>query len=466
MDCEITIAMASVLIAWVSDADIEAAGPSKVLDSRIHRVVADEFYANVILLATQSKKAVRQYRKWLSQEVGTPIELDRVKLNSDLDYAEVMEVTGVALENARLRLDEEEIEWSFLLGSESPILDAVLIQLAQSHGAELLHWSMKEGLKVVESRPEVASSKEESAFAASKGHELVTSGPVMEGLSKRALKLAALNVPVLIHGEIGTGRELLAYAIHGASNRKDSGFIVVDCDTSDVVDLDAQLLGEGGALWLRSTVFLESVDALSTALQARLTRVLRDGKLGNRVLRARVIASTEKTPPELLNAIRIDLFHLLAVGCVYVPPLRERVEEILNLSEIILKKTNSELGSKATISNAAKELLLAFHWPGNLRELEGTLRRAAVLADGEIQVEDLEASLIAPSRKVREDSKNSSHEVVLGARSLQEVLDDQARQIILNTLSQNDGNKSKTADILGISSYQTLTNWMKRLGIS
>lgn len=453
--------MASVLIAWVSDADIEAAGPSKVLDSRIHRVVADEFYANVILLSTQSKKTVRQYRKWLSQEVGTPIELDRVKLNSDLDYAEVMEVTIAALENARLRLDEEEIEWSFLLGSESPILDAVLIHLAQSHGAELLHWTTREGLKVVESRPEVSSGKDE-AFGGTKDHELVTSGPVMEGLSKSALKLATLTVPVLIHGEIGTGRELLAYAIHSASNRKDSGFIVVDCDTSEVIDLDAQLFGEGGALWMRSTVFLESIDALSTALQARLTRVLRDGKLGNRVLRARVIASTEMSPSDLLSAIRIDLFHLLAVGCIYVPPLRERVEEILNLSEIILKKVISELGAKTSISNEAKELLVSYHWPGNLRELEGTLRRAAVRASGEIQAEDLKESVIAPVRQ-RGGGKS---DVVLGARSLQDVLDEQARQIIINTLSHNDGNKSKTADVLGMSSYQTLSNWMKRLGIS
>jgi transcriptional regulator of acetoin/glycerol metabolism len=449
--------MASVLIAWVSDADIDATGPNKVAESRIHRVVADEFYANVILLSTQSKKAARSFRKWLSQEVGTPIELDRVKLNSELDFNEVYDATLGALEGARVRIDEEEIEWSFLLGSESPILDAVLIHLAQSHGAELLHWTPSEGLKVIDSRMDLGQIKPERTLSGTKPEaDLEAGGPVLEKLSKHALELAKKQVPVLIHGEIGVGRELLAEAMHGASSRREAPFFVMDCDTAALEDLDHVLFAENGVLWTRATVFLESIHALPAALQARLTRVLRDGRIQSKSLRARIIASTDLAPEALLSAIRPDLFHLLAIGIVHVPPLRQRKEEILSIAELILRKLSEDFSRNFTLASGCEEVLVTHNWPGNLRELEGTLRRASLLSGDEISIATLSASIIRAG---------AAPKAPIEVSDLQEYLDAIARDVIAQTMERVEGNKTQAARELGLNSYQTLTNWMKRLGV-
>lgn len=455
--------MASVLIAWVSDADIEAAGPNKILDSRIHRVVADEFYAHVILLGTQSKKAARQYRKWLASEVGVPIELDRVKLNSEFDLVEVQEVTIAALEGVRERIDEEEIEWSFLLGSESPIFDAVLIQLAQTrYSAELLHYSTRDGLRVLEMRPGLPPLDRKAEPASLEVEpdleKLPAANPVTEELSRTARHLASLQVPVLIYGEPGTGRELLAESMHRVSARRDSTFAVVDCDVESAESLDRLLFGEAGLLFSRCTLFMESVDALPLLIQAKLTRALRDSKVQTRSVRARILASTTFSPQALLsnNLVRAELVHLLAIGIIRVPSLRERGEEILQFAETILHALSSEHGKALSLTPESKDLIKILEWPGNLRELQGTLRRAALISDSEIDVSQIRESLILPL-KTKQISENFQ---------IQNVLDDTARALIQQGLEQCDGNLSQTAKLLGLSSYQTLANWMKRLGLN
>jgi transcriptional regulator of acetoin/glycerol metabolism len=455
--------MASVLIAWVSDADIEAAGPNKILDSRIHRVVADEFYAHVILLGTQSKKAARQYRKWLAAEVGVPIELERVKLNSEFDLAEVQEVTIAALDGVRERIDEEEIEWSFLLGSESPIFDAVLIQLAQSrYAAELLHYSPRDGLRVLEMRPGLPpldrKAEPTSLEVEPDLEKLPAASPITEELSRTARHLASLQVPVLIHGEPGTGRELLAESMHRVSARRDSTFAIVDCDVESAESLDRLLFGENGLLFSRCTLFLESVDALPPLIQARMTRALRDSKVQTRPVRARIFASTTYSPQELLTngLIRAELVHLLAIGVIRVPSLHERGEEILYFAETILQSLSTEYNKTLSLANDAKDLLKVLKWPGNLRELQGTLRRVSLTADGEISAVQIRENLISPAQAIQ-----------IGDNfQIQTVLDDTARAFIRQALEQCDGNLSQTARLLGLSSYQTLTNWMKRLELN
>jgi transcriptional regulator with PAS, ATPase and Fis domain len=305
-----------------------------------------------------------------------------------------------------------------------------------------------------------------------------------------AHKLALRDVPVLIQGESGTGKELFARAIHQASSRNGKPFVAVNCGAIPQELVDAELFGHEkgaftGATTARAgyfeaadggTLFLDEVGELPLASQVRLLRVLQErevtriGATKPKAIDVRIIAATNRVLPEeiRLGRFREDLFHRLAVGVLLLPPLREREGDVTLLIDSMLAAINTEAASQPGYKHKkldviARNLLLRYSWPGNVRELHNTLLRASIWAAGDkIAAEDVAASLAV--------TVPPKAETVLGrpldqSLSLPEIISDVARHYLERAMAQTHGNKSEAARLLGLGSYQTLSNWLQKYGV-
>ncbi len=465
--------MASVLVAWINDRDLEAAGPGGMVASRIRRVVEDEFYSRVYLFCS-SKKSGRSYKKWLSSIVATPIEIERVKVLNPYDYQEVWESTLQALVDCRKHVDEDEIEWSFLLGGDSAVMDAVMIHLAHTQvPAELLQWSRANGLQVIDVSPNHfpmmngSTSAADIAdpvavFHAAASFEVIEhTSPAMALVHDQARRLAELDVPVLLTGEPGTGRELLARAIHKASSRT-GAFIAVDCESLEPENQTETLFGPAGLLKkaMGGTLLLNSLEHLTQSVQAMLHRALRDGHTAaiRGPLDVRLMATATGTPTEVLNSgnVHAGLFHAVAVGLLHIPPLRDRPTDLGPFVARVLNRISEEMNGERLLSKEAMALIEREIWPGNNQELEATLRRAAVMSDHLIDIEHLQKSIFRVA---------VHHDDLTDGFDIQQKLDEVARHYVEEALSLSDGNKTKASKMLGLNNYQTLTNWMRRLEV-
>ncbi len=299
--------------------------------------------------------------------------------------------------------------------------------------------------------------------------------------------MAIRTVPVLIEGESGTGKELLAKAIHHESPRREKPFIAVNCGAIPAELIESELFGHvknafTGALQPRDghfiaaqggTIFLDEIGELPLPAQVKLLRVLQEqevtpvGASKSRKIDVRVISATNRT---LISEVaegrfREDLFYRLAVFILRLPPLRDREGDVGLLIDALLEKLNlqsaSELGLEhKKLSPSAKNLLLQHRWPGNVRELSNTLLRAAVLSTGaKITEEDVRAAIFVAVQKQSESILNRP----LGQGfDLQQVISDVARHYLQRAMAEAHGNKSEAAHLVGLASYQTLTNWLKK----
>lgn len=289
-------------------------------------------------------------------------------------------------------------------------------------------------------------------------------------------KVAPTKASVLITGESGVGKELVADAIHNLSPRSAHEMIKVHCAALSETLLESELFGhEKGAytgaekmqkgrfeLAHESTIFLDEIGEVNASVQVKLLRVLQDHKIirvgGEKTIDidVRVIAATNRDMEKEVKEgrFREDLYYRLNVVHIAVPPLRERRDDIPLLLNTFLKEYAKENGKNVTgIDNRARALLYKYDWPGNIRELRNCIESAVVMCGGnEITPEDLpptvSASIAAPSITIPVGT----------------TLDDAEKAIICENLAANKGNKSKTADILGIG-RKTLHRKLQEYGI-
>jgi Nif-specific regulatory protein len=218
-------------------------------------------------------------------------------------------------------------------------------------------------------------------------------------------RVAGTDATILLRGESGTGKSLLARSIHYSSNRKRGPFVVVNCASLPATLIESELFGHEkgaftGAFTQRTgrfeaadggTLFLDEIGELPIETQAKLLRVLQDGtfeRVGSSktlTVDVRLICATNADLEVLIRdkQFREDLYYRLMVVPVQVPPLRNRKEDILPLSSFFLKKFTGKYGKRVSISREVMEFLEGYHWPGNVRELENTIERTVVLAGGE-----------------------------------------------------------------------------------
>ncbi len=308
--------------------------------------------------------------------------------------------------------------------------------------------------------------------------------PAIDRLVLQAEKAAKSDCAVLVYGETGTGKEVLVQSIHNASARRDDLFTGINCAAIPDTLLESLLFGTAkgaftGALDSpglfahagRGTLFLDEISSMSTALQAKLLRVLQE-KTYNRLgankellLSCRIIGSTNLDPWECIKmgTLRKDLYYRFAVFTIYMPPLRERQEDIEVLSAYFINRYGKVYGQRNVQLDAGlKEAFLSYQWPGNVRELEHVIESCVAMLDpGEniITYEHL-PSYVRPkfTRK-----KVQFHELD-NLTTLHEIMAEAEKQVISDVLRINQGNISKSARSLGIL-RQNLQYRMRRLGL-
>jgi two-component system response regulator PilR (NtrC family) len=313
-------------------------------------------------------------------------------------------------------------------------------------------------------------------------NQIIGESPRMVELRNLIKTVAQSNATVLILGESGSGKELVAGAVHALSQRREAPYIRINCAAIPEQLLESELFGHEkgsftGALKQKlgrveeadgGTIFLDEIGDMSRPLQAKLLRFLEDGSFsrvgGNEELRVdvRLMAATNR---DIIDAIRLnqfreDLFHRLNVVQLRPPPLRERGRDVLLLADHFLRQFNATMNKQITqISVAAKQKLLSHHWPGNVRELRNVLERAVIL---ETSNEITPPSL--PEFHMETRLRKSELPVVPSGQSIDEVMANFEKEFILNTLAQNRYNLNRTAEQLKISRH-ALRYRMTRLNI-
>jgi two-component system response regulator FlrC len=297
---------------------------------------------------------------------------------------------------------------------------------------------------------------------------LIAEDPRMRGLAALARRVAASDVTVLLTGESGTGKEVFARYIHRHSVRADGPFVAINCAAIPEHMLEAMLFGhEKGAFTgaqsahagkfeqaQGGSLLLDEISEMPPALQAKLLRVLQEREVerlgGTRTiaLNVRVLATTNRDLRAEVAAgrFREDLYYRLHVMPIGLPPLRERADDIVPLARRALARFAAVQGRTLTLSSAAEQALIACRWPGNARELENVVQRAAILASGStIEISDLRFETDS-----RPEPYSAASEVSASA-ALQSDLRERERELIMAALRAVAGNRKLAAERLGIS---------------
>ena len=501
--------MKRILICWIGNTDLRASeGVEDIGVGPIAQALESRECDEAVFITDYPNTRVKPYIQWAKKRTATSIKLHREKLTSPTNFGEIYEA-AVRVCNAALDQYGDQAELTFHLSPGTPAMAAVWIILAKTRfPAELIESSRDHGVQTVsvpfdisaEFLPDLLrkpdaqlrSVSEEKPTETANFEHVIYRSKVMERVVDKAQRAAVRNIPVLIEGESGTGKELFARAIHQQSPRKDAPFIAVNCGAIPHELAESELFGhEKGAFTGANaqrkghfeeanggTLFLDEIGELSQDAQVRLLRVLQEGevvRLGSSKpiqLNARIIAATNRNLIEEVGAgrFREDLFYRLAVAYFKLPPLRDRKGDLGILIDYLLKQINQESEEQPgfkhkNISAGAKNLLLNHHWPGNIRELQNTLRRAMLWTDREsITKQDIEEALLPAFHNKNDGILNRP----LGAGfSLSDLIGEVAKHYLARALEEaSKGTKKEAAELVGLPNYQTFTNWAKRHGVT
>jgi DNA-binding NtrC family response regulator len=420
-------------------------------------------------------------------------EPDTVMILQDRLEMDDYEVMTAADGYAALEQIDEELPDLVLLDIQMPRMDGMetLAQILQKYPGLLVimltaHGTVQRAVEATKLgaydflekpfQPEQIKQKVDQALehhrstAPSARDELIHSYEEMIGESTQIVevlkvieKVAGTNSTVLIQGETGTGKELVARAIHRNSGRASREMVVVNAAAIPNDLLESELFGhERGAFTGAthqkigkferadgSTLFLDEIGDMPLPLQAKLLRAIQEQEIervgGTKILRVnvRIIAATNQNLRQAIEAgkFRQDLYYRLNMIPIYLPPLRERREDILILAEYFLDK-HSETHNQPVrrISQKARDLLMQYDWPGNVRELEYSVLRAVLFAEGEVL---LPKHL---SEEIQFPQKQSAESLPIGM-----TMKEMEKELILKTLERMEGNRTRTAEVLGIS---------------
>lgn len=378
------------------------------------------------------------------------LELMKVVESGAAEVSDLMEIDGIKYLVHRIPVIHE----GNIIGAIGKIM------FRQLHEVRALFKQMdiKENrLANLESDPHKAES---SRFTM---EQIITNDTYMEKLKRIAYKAAKGKSTIILRGESGTGKELFAHAIHSISERRNGPFVTVNCAAIPDHLLESEFFGydEGAFTGAKrkgkqgkfdlangGTLFLDEIGDMSTHLQAKLLRVLQEKEFyrvgGNERIKVdiRIISATNKSLEEMVKkgTFREDLFYRLNVISIEIPPLRKRKDDILLLSELFIREMNNQIGTTITgIEANAKAALLSYNWPGNIRELKNVIEHAVTFSEfGKLKLADLPEYII-------ENSKSTSELVAAN------LLKKAEHEAIEQALLEANGNKTKAAEILGIS---------------
>ena len=462
-------------------------------------------FDRIVIFANTWEESWDKYEIWLRKRLSTiqrpsdNIKVYRADVTTAIDYPTIIKHTEKWLS----KLSEESEHLYINLTSGSPAMTAASILVGKGKSNTIFIQSSIDdnvldvdipvdfGKAYIQSAAKNIASKAVAKPLANKAFgNIVANSPVMKSTIKKAKRLSTSELPTLILGETGTGKEVLANAIHAASLRADKPIKIVNCGALPETLVDSILFGhvkgaftgaekEHKGLFEQAdggTLFLDEVGELTAETQVKLLRALQQGeitKVGSEQtinVDVRIIAATHRDLIQLVesNKFREDLFYRLAVGIVEIPSLRNRAEDILPLVNELTAEINMA-GSKhpdyksKNICESAIKFISSQAWPGNIRELWNTLNRAFLWSDKEkITENDIQNALITRTNKQEDADIN----LTLGQQiNISDIIDMQRKKYIQAALKATGNNKSKAAKMLSLKSHQVLTNWIKELGL-
>jgi two-component system nitrogen regulation response regulator GlnG len=339
------------------------------------------------------------------------------------------------------------------------------------------------------------------------GDLLVGKSPQMVEVYKQIGRVAAQHVPVLIRGESGTGKELIARAIYQHGDRRDECFLAVNCAALSDTLLESELFGHEKGSFTgadrrhigkfeqcdRGTIFLDEIGDMSPLLQSKVLRLLQEQKFervgGTETIKtdARIISATNRDLEQMIqdNEFRLDVYHRINAFEIWLPPLRERGDDIDLLVNHLIRRFSKSLGKPVEgISPEALGVLKQYRWPGNVRELQGVIRRAILMSTGPVLVPECLPNEV--QERARMQVSMASASAVSGASELNEAaglagfiqsridsnsedlyaetLEVMERQLLTMVLEHTAGNQSRAAEMLGIT-RGSLRHKIRSLGI-
>ena len=495
--------MKKVLLCWIGTTDLRASQGDDVGEGPIAQAVEKLGFDEVFLISNYlSDDRVTAYVEWAKKRSSTPYRLYEERLSSPTHFGEIYEA-AVRICTAALGEQRDQVELTFHLSPGTPAMAAVWIILAKTRfPAELIESSRGHGVQTAsvpfdisaEFLPDLLRKPDEQLRSASAEKPIESANfadihyrsPIMAHLVERAQRVALRDVPVLLEGESGTGKELFARAIHDHSPRRDKPFIPVNCGAIPQALVESELFGhEKGAFTGANvqrkghfesahggTIFLDEIGELPKDMQVRLLRVLQEGEIvrlgaSNPIsVAVRIVAATNRTLIEEVGEgrFREDLFYRIAVAYLKLPPLRDRPGDLGLLIDHLIEQINTENEGqpgykRKEIYASAKNIILNHSWPGNIRELQNTLRRAMVWADGDtLTRRDIEEALLPAFEKRDEGILNRPLD---GGFSLENLLGEVARHYIQRA-EEESKNRTEAAKRLGFSSRQTFDNWKEK----
>lgn len=318
--------------------------------------------------------------------------------------------------------------------------------------------------------------------------QIIGSGPMMQKLLELIRRVASSDSTVLIAGESGAGKEVIARAIHNCSNRVDMPFVAINCGAIPENLIESELFGhkkgsftgaiaDNPGLFRQAnggTLFLDEIGELPVRMQVKLLRALQErtirpvGDTKDHPIDVRVISATNRSLKQEIaeNHFREDLYYRLNVVSIVVPPLRDRREDIPALVSHIVRKLKGDHGALPVVSPEALKALMDYAYPGNIRELENIVERALVMGGSAILPEHLPEEVLKSKPQVDAvlPSVGQETKIITLPVNLEDILSEIERHYLTSALTQTGGAKKKAADLLGLN-FRSFRYRVKKYGL-
>ena len=477
-------------MSWIGRQDLLAAEKGEI--AAVGLAVEELAPNRLALLNNFPLKEISRFLENLKSSGAGHIDVKQVHLSSPTRHEEIYPAVLEKVNAVKASYPESEL--FFHLSPGTPAMHAVWMLIAKTQvRATLVETTAEQGFRVVElpfsiSMEFYPDSLKQPVRSRLLSAEDLSKDPDMEGIIFRSDKMTQVlneaiiasefDVPILVEGETGTGKEVLAGLIHRKSNRKDGPFIPVNCGAIPRDIIESELFGyvKGAFTGATSdkegyfeaagggTLFLDEIGDLPAEAQVKILRILNDGtynKVGSPIQRksnTRIIAATHKSLHSLVKegSFREDLFYRLAVVSLNIPPLRDRRDDLVMLIRSLFGKLRTRFGKEELgLSPEAMDILQFHNFPGNTRELINTLQRLIIFAGGEIiSGEEAERALISRSTR----GKEANGEVDLDiTRNISRLFTD-----LYNEAGRKASTKKEIAKMMGFDNHQTLDNWVKK----
>lgn len=496
----------NILLSWLGTKDIE-----NMLDDEQNASIStlaiksQNPFDKIVILSNHKEKYWKKFECFIKKRMATinrpdqDIQVHKANINSPIDYESIHQVT----ESWISKLSEQADTLSINLTSGTPAMTTLSVLIGKGKanvqflqttpknellrvdvpidfGQEYVKSASKNIAHTATSKPKI-----EQAFS-----ELTANSVLMKEVVNKAKRISSSEVPALILGETGTGKELIATAIHKGSLRASKPLKVINCGAFSESLVDSTLFGHKKGAFTGAekdhpglfeqahggTLFLDEVGELTPEIQVKLLRALQQGEInrlgGTKTIHVdvRVIAATHQDLSKLVSEgkFREDLFYRLAVGIIQMPALRERSEDMPSIVSQLTSQIN-KAGSKhpeyisKEIPEKGINFIMSQSWPGNIRELWSTLNRAFLWSDSQIITDkDLRDAII------NRHQSNDCTDIVLSYNDkvdITQLTEQYQKKYVLAALKASGNVKKQATQILGLKDHQTLSNWMKRLGI-